>query len=109
MRVQCDDLEAPILARYTDFVPEGTAVSVAVRPEKIDVHEERPQADNVAVGKVRDIAYLGDVSVYHVQTAAGAVVRVQETHVERSSEPHYDWDGTLWLSWPSTAAVVLVS
>ena len=109
VRVQCDDLEAPILARYTDFVPEGTAVSVAVRPEKIDVHEERPQADNVAVGKVRDIAYLGDVSVYHVQTAAGAVVRVQETHVERSSEPHYDWDGTLWLSWPATAAVVLVS
>jgi len=109
VRVQCDNLDAPILARHTDFVPEGTAVSVAVRPEKIDVHEERPQADNVAVGKVRDIAYLGDVSIYHVQTGAGAVIRVQETHVERSSEPHYDWDGTLWLSWPATAAVVLVS
>ncbi len=109
VRVQCDDLESPILARHTDFVPEGTAVSVAVRPEKIDVHEARPQADNVAVGRVRDIAYLGDVSIYHVQTEAGAVVRVQETHVERSSEPHYDWDGTLWLSWPATAAVVLAS
>ena len=109
VRVQCDNLESPILARHTDFVPEGTAVSVAVRPEKIDVHEQRPDADNVAVGKVRDIAYLGDVSIYHVQTESGAVIRVQETHVERSSEPHYDWDGTLWLSWPSTAAVVLVS
>jgi len=109
VRVQCDNLESPILARHTDFVPEGTAVSVAVRPEKIDVHEERPQADNVAVGRVRDIAYLGDVSIYHVRTEAGAVIRVQETHVERSSEPHYDWDGTLWLSWPATAAVVLVS
>ncbi len=109
VRVQCDNLESPILARHTDFVPEGTAVSVAVRPEKIDVHEQRPDAENVAVGKVRDIAYLGDVSIYHVQTESGAVIRVQETHVERSSEPHYDWDGTLWLSWPSTAAVVLVS
>lgn len=109
VRVQCDNLETPILARHTDFVPEGTAVSVAVRPEKIDVHEERPQADNVAVGKVRDIAYLGDVSIYHVQTEAGAVIRVQETHVERSSEPHYDWDGTLWLSWPATSAVVLAA
>ncbi len=109
VRVQCDLLESPILARHADFVPEGTAVSVAVRPEKIDVHETRPQADNVAVGRVRDIAYLGDVSVYHVQTEAGAVIRVQETHVERSSEPHYDWDGTLWLSWPAAAAVVLVS
>src|SRR5690606_11494637 len=89
--------------------PEGTAVSVAVRPEKIDVHEQRPDADNVAVGNVRDIAYLGDVSIYHVQTETGATLRVQETHVERSSEPHYDWGDTLWLSWPATGAVGLAS
>ena len=109
VRVQCDDLESPILARHADFVPEGTAVSVAVRPEKIDVHESRPQADNVAVGKVRDIAYLGDVSIYQVETEAGAIVRVQETHVARSSEPHYDWGETLWLSGPASGAVVLTS
>jgi len=109
VRVQCDTLAEPVLARHTDYIPEGTAVSVAVRPEKIDVHEQRPDADNVAVGKVRDIAYLGDVSIYHVQTEAGATIRVQETHVERSSEPHYDWDDTLWLSWPATGAVVLAS
>ncbi|MGJ4802428.1 ABC transporter ATP-binding protein [Luteimonas sp. SDU82] len=109
VRVQCEQLEEPVLARHTDYIPEGTAVSVAVRPEKIDVHEQRPDADNVAVGKVRDIAYLGDVSIYHVQTEAGATIRVQETHVERSSEPHYDWDDTLWLSWPATGAVVLAS
>ena len=109
VRVQCDALAEPVLARHTDYMPEGTAVSVAVRPEKIDVHEQRPAADNVAVGKVRDIAYLGDVSIYHVQTASGAVIQVQETHVERSSEPHYDWDDTLWLSWPATGAVVLAS
>ncbi len=109
VRVQCDSLAEPVLARHTDYIPEGTAVSVAVRPEKIDVHEERPDADNVAVGRVRDIAYLGDVSIYHVQTEAGAVIQVQETHVERSSEPHYDWDDTLWLSWPATGAVVLAS
>ena len=109
VRVQCDELAEPLLARHPDFVPEGTAVSVAVRPEKIDVHEERPQADNVAVGRVRDIAYLGDVSIYHVQTETGAVIRVQETHVERSSEPNYDWDGILWLSWPANGAVVLTA
>jgi putrescine transport system ATP-binding protein len=109
VRVQCDALAEPVLARHSDYIPEGTTVGVAVRPEKIDVHEQRPAADNVAVGKVRDIAYLGDVSIYHVQTEAGAVIQVQETHVERSSEPHYDWDDTLWLSWPATGAVVLAS
>ena len=58
---------------------------------------------------MRDIAYLGDVSVYHVQSESGAVLRVQETHVARSSEPHYDWDDTLWLSWDAASAVVLTS
>ena len=109
-RIACEAVVGgALLARHADPLPEGTAVSVAVRPEKIDVHEARPQADNVAVGKVRDIAYLGDVSIYHVETDSGAVIRVQETHVERSSEPHYDWGETLWLSWPASGAVVLAA
>ena len=109
-RIACDAVDGgALLARHADPLPEGTAVSVAVRPEKIDVHESRPHADNVAVGKVRDIAYLGDVSIYHVETESGAVIRVQETHVERSSEPHYDWGETLWLSWPASGAVVLAT
>ena len=110
VRIACDAVDGgALLARHADPLPEGTAVSVAVRPEKIDVHESRPRADNVAVGKVRDIAYLGDVSIYHVETETGAVIRVQETHVERSSEPHYDWGETLWLSWPASGAVVLAA
>ena len=107
VRVQCDAFGGEILARHADPLPVGTSVSVAVRPEKIDVHEQPPQADNVAVGKVSEIAYLGDVSIYQVTTANGAVIRVQETHAQRSSEPHYDWDDTLYLSWDASSAVVL--
>lgn len=110
LRIQCDEVGGELLARHPDPLPEGTAVGIAVRPEKIDVHETRPEGmENVVVGKVRDIAYLGDVSIYHVQTEAGATLRVQETHVARSSEPHYDWDDTLWLSWDAASAVVLAS
>ncbi|WP_031372313.1 MULTISPECIES: ABC transporter ATP-binding protein [Lysobacter] len=110
LRVHCDGVGGELLARHPDPLPEGTAVGIAVRPEKIDVHETRPEGlDNAVVGKVRDIAYLGDVSIYHVQTEAGATLRVQETHVARSSEPHYDWDDSLWLSWDASSAVVLTS
>ncbi|WP_064749399.1 ABC transporter ATP-binding protein [Lysobacter antibioticus] len=110
LRIQCDAVGGELLARHPDPLPEGTAVGIAVRPEKIDVHDTRPAGfDNAVVGKVRDIAYLGDVSIYHVQTESGAVLRVQETHVARSSEPHYDWDDTLWLSWDAASAVVLTS
>lgn len=110
LRIQCDGVGGELLAHHPDPLPEGTAVGIAVRPEKIDVHETRPEGfDNAVAGKVRDIAYLGDVSIYHVQTEAGAVLRVQETHVARSSQPHYDWDDTLWLSWDAASAVVLTS
>ena len=107
VRVHCDALEADILARHADPIPIGTPVTISVRPEKIDVHETMPHADNVAVGQVVEIAYLGDVSIYQVKTASGAVIRVQETHIARSSEPHYDWDDTLYLSWEAGSAVVL--
>jgi putrescine transport system ATP-binding protein len=107
VQVYCDVLDAEIQARHADPLPVGTPVTISVRPEKIDVHEAPPQADNVAVGQVVEIAYLGDVSIYQVKTASGAVLRVQETHVERSSEPHYDWDDTLYLSWSAASAVVL--
>ena len=114
VRIHIDALDGELLARHADPLPEGTAVSVAVRPEKIDVHEAPPErgtpaTDNVVEGTVLDIAYLGDVSLYRVETASGAIVRVQETHVERSSEPHYDWGDTLWLTWEAGSAVVLTS
>ena len=107
VRVYCDTLDAEVLARHSDPIPVGTPVAISVRPEKIDVHEVRPEADNVAMGQVAEIAYLGDVSIYQVKTPAGAVIRVQETHIVRSSEPHYDWDDTLYLSWEAGSAVVL--
>ena len=114
VRIHCDALDGELLAHHGDPLPEGTAVSVAVRPEKVDVHEAPPErgtpaTDNVIEGTVLDIAYLGDVSLYRVETAAGAIVRVQETHVERSSEPHYDWGDTLWLTWEAGSAVVLTA
>ena len=110
VRVQCDALGGEIVAKHADPIPLGTKVSVAVRPEKIDVHEEaRPTADNVAHGKVVEIAYLGDVSIYQVKTDSGAIIRVQETHVQRSSEPHYEWDDALFLTWDAASAIVLPS
>lgn len=107
VQVYCDELDKEIQARHSDPIPVGTPVSISLRPEKIDVHDSLPDADNVAAGQVVEIAYLGDVSIYQVKTASGAILRVQETHVERSAEPHYNWDDTLFLSWSASSAVVL--
>ncbi len=61
-------LKVDVDASVVDNVP----VHVALRPEKIMLCEE-PPADgfNFAVGEVMHIAYLGDLSVYHVRLKSG--------------------------------------
>ncbi len=106
--VHCHDVELDIWARYAEPIPVGTDVHVAIRPEKIDVAEAEPSdMDNVVRGRVVEIAYLGDVSVYHVQTDDGFVLRVQETHAARSADPHYNWGDVLYLVWHARDAIVL--
>jgi putrescine transport system ATP-binding protein len=100
--------ERPIVMKHTQPLPEGTPVSVAVRPEKLDVLEQLPEnAMNWVRGKVTEMAYKGDVSVYHVQTASGTVLRVQETHWQRQAHPHYDWNDELYLVWEADGGAVL--
>jgi spermidine/putrescine transport system ATP-binding protein len=54
-------------------VVAGTAGSVALRPEKIRISESVAQAadENHASGHVRDLLYMGDVTVYIVETGGG--------------------------------------
>ncbi len=108
--VHCEKIGKDIIVQHALPVPIGTQVSIAVRPEKIEVDEIQPrQAANIVSGRVTEIAYLGDVSIYHVTTSQGAVLRVQETHAMRSNEPHYEWDDELFLSWEPDAGVLLTS
>jgi len=104
------ELGIDVVARSGTPIPAGIDVGIAIRPEKIDVAEEAPtRADNVIEGKVVEIAYLGDVSIYHVETASGAILRVQETHATRSADPHYNWGDRLYLVWEAADAAVLAS
>ncbi|MFN3965287.1 ABC transporter ATP-binding protein [Silanimonas lenta] len=108
--VHCHDLDFDTWARYAEPIPVGTDVDVAIRPEKIDVAEAEPSGvDNVVRGRVVEIAYLGDVSIYHVQTDDGFVLRVQETHAARSADPHYNWGDVLYLVWHARDAIVLTA
>jgi len=108
--VRSPDLGQDVVARAPQPIPIGTEVGVAIRPEKIDVSEQAPSGhDNVVAGKVADIAYLGDVSIYHVRTESGFVMRVQETHAARTADPHYQWGETLYLVWRAIDAIVLTS
>jgi putrescine transport system ATP-binding protein len=87
----------------------GEPVWVAVRPEKLTL-AKTPPADtsvNCVEGEVFDIGYLGDVSIYHVRLASGAMMRATLANRLRVIERPITWEDRVWLSWGADASVVL--
>ena len=86
----------------------GQRCALAIRPEKITISGDRPGGmHNVVQGKVLDIAYLGNVSTYHVELPTGHVLKAQTANTRRIARRSHTWDDTVWLSWSDTASVVL--
>ena len=91
-------------------VPVGGAVHVAVRPEKIALSKEPPEDStgrNTARGVVREIAYLGDVSIYLVELESGKTVRATMPNLARRADLPISWDDEVYLTWRPFAGVVL--
>ena len=68
----------------------GMAVTVALRPEKIRLRRDAlkstavPEAGvNRAHGTIKEIAYFGSFTVYHLQLASGRVLKISQSNVER--------------------------
>ncbi len=100
---------APDLRVMTgDAPPAGTEAWLALRPEKVSIARERPaEADNALPGKVLDIAYLGNISTYHVALADGSIVKAQESNRQRADRRGITWENDVWISWEEDAGVLL--
>ena len=90
---------------------EGMTVSVAVRPEKIALQREMPANEqaphNRVQGTIKDLAYFGSFTVYHLALASGAMLKVSQSNVARHRDDQLTWGDTAWASWSPTAQVVL--
>jgi putrescine transport system ATP-binding protein len=58
-------------------------------------------------GTVKEIAYLGDMSVYLVQLASNKMVRITQPNSYRHAEESITWEQTVYLSWHASSPVVL--
>ena len=98
----------PALQALADgtFSP-GTTAWLSVRPEKVGIYKERPATENAVSGKVLDIAYLGNVSTYHVELQNGQVIKAQETNAGRSANREIEWEQAVWVGWATDAGLVL--
>ena len=105
--IRWSSTEPPIKATSDLGLPTATTVHFAIRPEKVSISSEAPKADNVVSGKILDIAYLGNISTYHVEVEPGLIIKAQATNVRRLSRRNLTWEDHVYLSWTDTAGVVL--
>ena len=106
--INCPMLKHPIKVDYDSPAVEGVPIMVALRPEKIHLCNEIPEERyNFAVGEVVDIAYLGDLSIYHVKLHSGQIIiaQLQNEHRYRKGMP--TWGDDMYLSWEVDSCVVL--
>jgi len=102
------DGQQPLAGTSPNDFSEGQSCHLAIRPEKVAITSDKPvDADNAVQGKVLDIAYLGNLSTYHVELASGAIIKAQTANTRRISRRSFTWEDPVWLSWTATAGVLL--
>jgi len=119
VRIRCEDFGGTVYVNHGISSAPGATVWVAVRPEKINIARHPPvppagvhqpdagQGENVVRGTVKEIAYMGDMSIYLVQTESGKTIRVTMPNVARHAEDRITWDETVYVSWHAESPVVL--
>ncbi|SCB18619.1 ABC transporter ATP-binding protein [Rhizobium multihospitium] len=92
-----------------DTPSSGSRASLAIRPEKLRVTPRAPAnaSVNAAEGEIWDIAYLGDMTVFHVKLKSGQVVKASSLNAVRAVEEPFAYDQDVWVSFDENAGVLL--
>jgi putrescine transport system ATP-binding protein len=108
VRLDCAEIGGTIYVNHGVSTPPDATLWAAIRPEKMHISTQRPeQTDNFAQGIVKEIAYMGDMSIYLVQLEGGKIVRITQPNTYRHSEDSITWDQPVFLSWHASSPVVL--
>ncbi|HTD30937.1 MAG TPA: ABC transporter ATP-binding protein [Steroidobacteraceae bacterium] len=109
VHVTCTEMGGTVRAERAVTCARGATVWTAIRPEKISISRSAPagEADNVVRGTVREIAYMGDLSIYLVQIDSGKMLRVTLPNTRRGGERPLAREESVWLSWHGSSPVVL--
>lgn len=108
--IESKDAGCLLYATHAGAMPIGSQVVVAIRPEKTMISTTPPEGNrNCTRGVVKDIAYLGDMSIYYVQLESGKVIQSALPNLLRLSERDVKWDDEVYLFWRAENSVVLAT
>ncbi len=108
--VESEEAGCELYVSHSSEAPQGAQVKVAIRPEKVMIATSPPdQKRNSTKGIVRDIGYLGDVSIYHVELESGKIVLATQPNLVRLAERLVSWDEEVYLFWRAENSIVLTA
>jgi putrescine transport system ATP-binding protein len=96
-------LDQPIPLPSGTALPQGTAVTLALRPEKLQLWCEPPAGFSVAA-TVSSIGYLGGVSIVHLAAAEGRLLKARLPSTDAGSIGR---GMAVWASWSPDDGVVI--
>jgi putrescine transport system ATP-binding protein len=109
-QVDSQELGGRITARHKEPLPIGSDVTVMVRPEKMSISRQAVAgAINTVSGRITDIAYLGDMSIYHVKLASGRKIQVSQANLRQGGGGRLEHDEEVSISWHPGDSVVLLA
>jgi putrescine transport system ATP-binding protein len=112
LTIRCEPFGCTIRSTHRVECAAGDTVWAAIRPEKIVLATEprtgemQPQ-DNRVRGKVREVAYLGNVSTCLVELDSGKVVRVSLPNRAGLAAQRDLRHAAVMLSWDAASPVIL--
>jgi len=107
INIHSEEAGGMLRVNYSHPIAIGSDVTVAVRPEKLRLLTEASDQPNTIEGVIEEIAYLGDVSIYHVDLVSGKRIQFTQPNTQALAEQPLDWGQRVTLSWQSQAAGVL--
>jgi putrescine transport system ATP-binding protein len=90
----------------------GQQATMALRPEKILIDKSPlTHCENQLTGVVREIAYLGKLSTYRVETNIGLTMEVSAPNQVRTAGIGHriDWDDPVHIGWNNNSVVLLAN
>jgi len=108
VRLRSDDAGCDIQVAHGISCSPDEQLWFAVRPEKIQINRTRPAGDaNITEGVVKEVAYMGNHSIYWIKLASGKEVRVLQSNLERHDPGATHWSERVFLTWSGASGVVV--
>lgn len=108
--IESPDLPQRMFVDHGISGPLGMEVTVSVRPERVRVTRDKPQQlHNWAHGVVKDMAYMGSYTLYHIALDSGKVIIANLSSLVLSSDEAPSYDDEVYASWSESSQVVLTS